>query len=89
LLLSISLRPSQQFADLGDGMICDLGEDVVEIELLIEAVELGRAEQRVGGCCGFTTGVRSGEEEVFASEGDDAQRPLGCVVVDLESSMPM
>jgi hypothetical protein len=51
-------------------VVGDAFEDVLEIYLWVEPVELGRAEQRVDGCCAFTTGVRAGEEEVFASEGD-------------------
>ena len=33
--------PWQQFVDLGYGVVCDLGEDVLEIELWVESVELG------------------------------------------------
>lgn len=45
------------------------------------------AEQRVEGCCAFATSVRSGEEIVFSSEGDDAQRAFGGVVVDLDAAI--
>ena len=38
-------------------MVCDAFEDVLEVDLWIESVELGRAEQRVDGCGAFTTGV--------------------------------
>src|ERR1700722_661019 len=76
--------PWQEFVDPADWVVGDAFEGVLEVDLWIESVELGRAEQRVDGCCAFTTGVRTGEEKVFTSEGDDAQRPLGGVVVDLE-----
>ena len=33
--------PWQQLADLADGVIGDLGEDVVEIEFRVEPIELG------------------------------------------------
>ena len=55
-----------------------------EIDLRVEAVELGCAEQRVDGSGAFSSGIRAGEEVVLAAEGDDAQRAFGGVVVDLE-----
>ena len=33
--------PRKKFVDPGDGMVCDLSEDVVEIKYRVEAVELG------------------------------------------------
>lgn len=35
--------------DVVDGVVCDAGEDLAEIELQVEAVELGGAEQGVDG----------------------------------------
>jgi hypothetical protein len=56
--------------DPADWVVGDAFEDVLEVDLWIESVDLGRAEQRVDGCGAFTTGIRTGEEEVFSSEGD-------------------
>ena len=68
-------------------MVGDAFEDVLEIDLWIECVELGRAEQRVDGRCSFTTRVRTCEEEVLASECDNSQCPLGGGVIDLKSAV--
>lgn len=76
--------PRQQFVDLADGVVCDAFEHMVEIELRVEAVELGGSEQRVDGGGTFSACVRSREEEVLASACDDAQRAFGGVVVDLQ-----
>jgi hypothetical protein len=43
-------------------MVGDAIKDMVEIELRVEPVELGRAEQGVDGCGAFSARVRSREE---------------------------
>jgi hypothetical protein len=58
----------------------DTFEDAVEMDFRVEAVKLGRAEQRVDGDGTFSAGVQSVEEIVLATEIDDA---FGGVVVDL------
>jgi hypothetical protein len=57
--------PWEQFVDLADWMVGDSFKDLVEINLWIESVEFGGAEQRVDGCCTFASGVRSREEVIF------------------------
>ena len=79
--------PPQQVGDAVDRVFSDVGEDMPEIELRIEAVEFGRSDERVEGCGAFTTLVRSREEIVFPSQRDDAQRASGSVVVDLNFSI--
>src|ERR1035437_2344895 len=49
--------PGQEFVDPADGVVGDAFKDVLEIDLWVEPVELGRAEQRVDGGGAFTTGV--------------------------------
>jgi hypothetical protein len=66
-------------------VVCDTFEDMVEIDLRIQPVEFGGAEQRVDGCGTFATGVGSCEQEILASERDDAQRAFGGVVVGVQS----
>jgi ribosomal protein L1 len=68
-------------------VISDSFEDVLEIDLRVEAVELGRAKQRVDGCGALPSGVRSDEEIVLATDGNDAQGAFGGVVVDLQLSV--
>ena len=87
VLLGERQVPGQEVVDLADGVVGDALEDMLEIDLWIESVELGGAEQRVNGCCAFTTVVRTRKQEVFPSQGDDAQRAFGGVVVDLELSI--
>jgi hypothetical protein len=48
-------------------VVGDAFEDVLEIDLRVESVELGRAEQRIDGCGAFTPGVGTGKEECLAS----------------------
>ena len=79
--------PWEQIGNAVDGVIGDLGEDVLEIDLGIEAVELGRAEQGVDGGGAFTACVRATKEKILPSKRDDAQRTFGGVVVDLESAV--
>jgi hypothetical protein len=43
--------------DAVDGIVGDAFEHLAQIELRIDAVELGRAEQSVDRCCAFSAGV--------------------------------
>ena len=49
--------PGQQVVDPADGVVCDAFRDVVEVDLRVEAVEFGGAEQRVHGCGAFSSRV--------------------------------
>lgn len=55
--------PWQEVVDPTDGVIRDPVEDVLEIDLRVESVELGGAEQGVDGCGTFFSSTRTGEEE--------------------------
>jgi hypothetical protein len=77
--------PWQQLLDPIDWMVRNALEDVSYIAFGIEAVELCSADQRVYRRGALAPIVGSGEQPVFASEGDTAQRPLGSVVIGLES----
>jgi hypothetical protein len=49
-------------------MIGDALQNVAQIELWIEAVKLGGAEQGIGSRGAVTTGVRSGKEIVLTAQ---------------------
>lgn len=55
----------QQFVDLGDGMICDVHQDLVETEPKVEAVELVGSEHLATGGSAFPSGVVAGVQEVL------------------------
>jgi hypothetical protein len=59
--------PRQQFGDLSGGVVGDTGENVGEVELRVEAVELGGIDQRVHGGGTVTAGVGTGEEIILAT----------------------
>src|ERR1039457_2569854 len=79
--------PGQQFSDVLNGMVGDLTEHRAQVEFWIEAVELGRADQRIDGGGPFAARVGAGEEIVFPAQGHTAQRPFGRVIVDLQQSI--
>jgi hypothetical protein len=68
-------------------MCGDAGEHVAEIEFRIEAVELGRADQRVEGGCAFSTRVRTGEEVVLSAQSHGVQSAFRAVVIDLQATI--
>jgi hypothetical protein len=57
--------PGQQFADAADEMVGDAGEHDAEIEFRIEAVELGRADDRIESYRSLAARVGTGEQIVF------------------------
>ena len=69
--------PWQHLVDLADWVVGDAFEDVVEIELRVEAVELGSTEQRVDRGSSLTAGVGAAEEVILPSERNGAQRTFG------------
>ncbi len=66
--------PWQEFSDAADWVFRDMAKNVAQVSFRVEAVELGRADERIERGGAFPAAVRSGEEVVFASERDDAQR---------------
>lgn len=57
--------PGQQLRDAVDGVFGDATEHGTKIELWIKAIELGRADERVKGCCSLTAGVGTSKQIVF------------------------
>jgi len=62
--------PGQEFLDAADGMVGDLRQHGAEVELRIETVELGRADEAVERGGAIATGVGAGEQIVFPSKSD-------------------
>ena len=62
-------------------------EQVGEIELRIEAVELGAFDQRVHRGGAAATGIGAGEQPVLAADRDAAQGSLGRVVVERQAAI--
>ena len=79
--------PRQQFGDAVHGMVGDPFEDHAQIELRVEAVELGGSSERVDGGSAFSAVVGAGEEEVLATQADGAQAAFGGIVVDLDAAV--
>lgn len=74
--------PGEQFVDVTGWMVGDAGQHVGDIELRIEAIELGALDQRVHRGGAVAASVGAGEEIVLATDGDTAQGALGRVVVE-------
>ena len=62
-------------------------EDVPQVGFRIQAVELGRADQAVDRRGALAAAVGAGEEIVFSSQSDRAQRAFGGVIVDLDPAV--
>ena len=62
----MSQVPGQEILDVADGMICDLSQHGAEIEFRIDAVELGRADERVESGGALTSRIGAGEEVILA-----------------------
>ena len=79
--LSSSPSPGQQIGDMAGRMGGEPFEDVAQPGLRIDAVELGRLDQRVEGSGALAAGVGAGKEVVLPSQRDGTQGPLGGVIV--------
>lgn len=64
-------------------MICDASEDICQPSPGIDVVELGGFHEGVDDGCRFSTALGAHEHVVFATYGDAAHGPFGCVVVEL------
>lgn len=71
--------PGQELVDTVDGVIGDVGKHMAQPGLGIDAIELGRADQRVNGGGPFTAGVGAGDQVIAPSDGDATQREEGQV----------
>ena len=58
--------PWQQFFHTADRVIGNQGDDMPQIGFGIEAIELGRADQAIQAGSALPSGIRTGEEVVFA-----------------------
>ena len=65
----------------------DLGDDVGDIGLWLDAVHLGRLDHRIDRGGTRAAGLGAGEQPVLAADGDGADRALGNIVVDLEPTV--
>ncbi len=54
--------PRQELVNTIDGMIGDVSEDVAQPGFRIDAVQLGRPDQRVDSCSTFAASVGAGEQ---------------------------
>src|SRR5882672_690666 len=68
-------------------MIRNAVEDITEVRLGIDAVEFGGADQRVDDLGTHATGIGAEEQEVFAAEGNHAQRSFCSVVLEFETAV--
>jgi len=68
-------------------MVGDLSQPGTEIELRVEAVELGRADARVAEGRSLTARVRTGKQVILTSRGYTTRGPFGAVVVDLQKAI--
>ena len=77
--------PGQQSLKLVDRMVGDALEDMAQVEFRVESVELRRTEQAVDGRSTLSTGVRSSEEVVLATQSNGAQGAFSRGVVHLDA----
>ena len=68
--------PGQQLVELFEMAVDDLGEDVGEVGVRIDAVELAGLDQRGDDRPVLAAAVGAGEERVLAIEGNRADRSL-------------
>lgn len=65
--------PGQEFFDATDGMVWDLRQDSAKVELRIEAVQLGRANEAVK--CGGTVNTAIGSCEELGTRARSVREP--------------
>jgi hypothetical protein len=87
--LSVSVHsrliiPRQQFINPVDPLICDAGEDICQPRLGVNVVKLGGFHEGVDDGCRFATALGAHEHVFFATYGDAAHGPFGCVVVEFK-----
>jgi hypothetical protein len=62
--------PRQEFVDLGDRMVGDLGEDGAEIGFGVDTAQLGGLDQRQDAGGALAALVRASEQPILASDGN-------------------
>ena len=82
------IGPWQEIVDLAVEMtIDDLGYDVGEVGLGIDAVELAGLDQRGDDCPVFATAIGTSKECVLAVQCDRPDRAFDDVAVDLDATV--
>lgn len=61
----LSNGPGQQFVDLADRMVGDVGQHVAQVRLGVDAVELAGADQGVDCGSALATAVRAAESTLW------------------------
>ena len=64
-----------------------MAEDMTQLGLGIDAIELGRADQRVHGGGALASGVGTGKQIVASADGHAAQGALCRWVIDLDPAV--
>jgi len=79
--------PGQEVIDPVDGMLGDVGQHMAQPGFGGDAVELGRADQRVDRGGALAAAVGAGEQVVAAADGNTAQGPLSGRIIDLDDAV--
>ena len=87
LLLPRLPAPREQLVEPLGRVGGDAREQVAQVGLRIEAVELGGLDQGVDRRRPQAAVIGAGEQPVLAAERDGPDRPLGGVVVDLQTAV--
>src|SRR5690606_15353899 len=77
--------PWKQLINAVYGMLGDPGKHLAQISHGLHAVERSAAEQAIDGRRTMAARIRSGEQEVLAAQGNDAQGAFGGIVIDLDA----
>ena len=64
--------PGQELLDTVDRMVSDAGQHAAQVELWIETVEFGGADQAVDRGGALATGIGASEQVIFPAQSDRA-----------------
>ncbi len=76
-----------QFSNFAGRMGADTVKHITKIFKGINLTQLAAGNQAIDDSRSFSTSITSGEEPVFASNGNDPQDTLGKIVVDVEAAI--
>lgn len=60
--------PRQQVVELADSVVSNSLDDEAQISFRVEVVEFRRADQAVNRCGTLAAGIRTGKQEILASQ---------------------